>query len=362
MLKRKPEIRWEGAVQPMTEFETICMKNFSKHSAGLSKVSPVQRDLEGQAVLAPEDVEWAQRCMGQIVDNISLAVIGKRKKITAVLTAFCARGHVLLEDHPGVGKTLMARSFAKTTGMDVGRVQYTPDVVPSDVTGSVIFSRQDEEFKFRPGPVFTNILLADEINRGTPRTQSSLLEAMEELAVTVDGTRHVLPRPFFVLATQNPLEVHGTFPLPESQLDRFMMKLSLGYPDVASEDLMLRTYCAYDPLVELEPVTTPDELRRLMKLTASVYLGEKTRAYLLAIVSDIREDPRVKMGVSPRGTLSLARAGQAHALTDGRDSVLPDDIQDLAVTVLAHRVVPHSHADNAADIVNECLNRVPVPA
>mgnify|MGYP006282417537 CR=1 FL=1 len=322
--------------------------------------STVLRDVEGQQLPGAQDMEWASDLLDRVVGNVCKAVIGKESAVMSVLTALCARGHVLLEDHPGVGKTLIARSFARSLSVDVGRVQYTPDVVPSDVTGSVIFSRREEDFKFRPGPVFTNILLADEVNRGTPRTQSSLLEAMEELAVTVDDVRYELPVPFFVIATQNPLELHGTFPLPESQLDRFMMRISVGYPNRASEDRIIQTYCKEDPVAHLKPVATRDDMIRLLDVVSSVYIGNNARAYLLNLVQEIRTDSRVRMGVSPRASISLARASQARALINGRDSVLPEDIKTLAVPVLAHRIVPHSHSDNPSAMLQEYLDRVPI--
>jgi MoxR-like ATPase len=321
----------------------------------------MNRELEGQNPPQSDDVRWAQEKLEQVVGNVSRVIMGKDEVIRTVLTAFCARGHVLLEDFPGVGKTLMARSVARSLDVEVNRVQFTPDVVPSDVTGSVVFRRQDDKFEFRHGPVFTNILLADEINRGTPRTQSSLLEAMEERGVTADGVRYELPAPFFVVATQNPLEMHGTFPLPESQLDRFMIQTSLGYPDQEAEDQMLQIYCASHPLDDLEAVLSHDESMRLIALASTVFLGEKARRYLLGLVTEIRDDSRVHMGVSPRGALSLARAAQARALTQGRDSVLPDDVKSLALPVLAHRVIPNSHSDSSETLVREIVERVPVP-
>lgn len=320
----------------------------------------VERNVEGCALPSAEDVEWAGRRLSRVVENVAKVVVGKSDVVRSVLTAFCARGHVLIEDQPGVGKTLMAKAIAKSLDVNVNRVQYTPDVVPSDVTGTVVFSRGEDEFRFRQGPVFTNILLADEVNRGTPRTQSSLLEAMEEQGVTMDGVRHDLPNPFFVIATQNPLEVHGTFPLPESQLDRFMVRLSMGFPDKEDEDQMLQIYCAGFPLAGLRPVLTHDELTRLLRLAHRVYIGPPVRRYILDLIGDIRADPRVRMGVSPRGTLSLARAAQASALIDGRDSVLPDDVKQLALATLSHRIVPQSHSDEPEQIVIEALRRTPV--
>jgi MoxR-like ATPase len=320
-----------------------------------------KRNVEGQTLPTAADIAWARERLELVVRNTGRVIFGKDEVIRQVLAAFCAQGHVLLEDQPGVGKTLMARAIAKSLDVSVNRIQYTPDVVPSDVTGTVIFSRQESGFQFRQGPVFTNILLADEVNRGTPRTQSSLLEAMEERAVTVDGVRHELPSPFFVIATQNPLELHGTFPLPESQLDRFMIRLSLGFPASEHEDQMIRTYCAGSPLDELKPCLTHEELAKLLRLSSAIYIGPDVRQYLLSIVAELRNDPRVRMGVSPRGSLSLARAAQSQALGDGRDSVLPDDVKSLAVNILGHRIVTHSHSDDPVSVVEEALHRIPVP-
>ncbi len=318
------------------------------------------RQADGHPFPNAADVRWAGDCLQRVVDNVAQVVIGKDEVVRTVLIAFCARGHVLIEDQPGVGKTLMAKAIAKSLDVEVNRVQYTPDVVPSDITGTVIFSRSEEAFRFRQGPVFTNILLADEVNRGTPRTQSSLLEAMEEHGVTMDGVRYELPEPFFVIATQNPLEVHGTFPLPESQLDRFMVRLRMGFPSREAEDRMLQVYCSSLPLAHLEPVLKHAELGKLLKLVEAVFIGPEARRYLLDLVGELRTDPRVRMGISPRGTLSLAKAAQASALAAGRDSVLPDDIKRLAEPVLAHRLVPQAHSDDAVELVASAIRRVVV--
>lgn len=310
---------------------------------------------------AVEEIDWAAALMSRVVANVSRVVFGKQEVIQSVLVALCARGHVLLEDQPGVGKTLMAKAFAKSLGVDTGRIQYTPDVVPSDVTGTVVFSRREETFTFRKGPVFTNILLADEVNRGTPRTQSSLLQAMEEGVVSVEGETYELPSPFFVVATQNPMEVHGTFPLPESQLDRFMFKITMGFPGEEHEDRMLQVYCSGNPFADIAPVATREDLEKLMSLVERVYIGKDVRSYVVSLARELRTDPRVRMGISPRGSLTLARAAQAAALLDGRDSVLPDDIKTLALPALVHRLVPHSYSDEPELLVREALDRVPVP-
>lgn len=320
-----------------------------------------EREIQGHPRPSTRDITWAAERLNRVVDNVSEVVFGKEDVLRLVLAAISARGHVLLEDQPGVGKTLMARAFARSLGVEVNRVQFTPDVVPSDVTGTVVFSRRQEEFTFRKGPVFTNILLADEINRGTPRTQSSLLQSMEEGAVTIERESHELPNPFFVIATQNPMEVHGTFPLPESQLDRFMFKLSLGFPAQEHEDRMLKVYCSSYPLESLASVISGAEMQRIMSLVQDIYISEDIRSYILALVSELRGDPRVKMGISPRGSLALARAAQAVSLMARRDSVLPDDVKALAPVTLSHRLVPHSYSDEPALLVREALDHVPVP-
>lgn len=321
-----------------------------------------ERDLDGHVVPDADEISWAAKVLQEIFDNVATVVFGKSEQLEAVLTAFCAKGHILIEDHPGVGKTLLARAFAKSMGIGVGRIQFTPDVVPGDVTGTVIYSRRDEEFKFRAGPVFTNILLADEINRGTPRTQSSLLQAMEEYTVTVEDTSYSLPAPFFVIATQNPLEIHGTFPLPESQLDRFTMRISLGYPEYKTEDQVLRTYAGpTSPIDAIGSIVQQEDVNRLTELTAKIFIARKVRRYILELAKEVRTDSRIKMGVSPRASLSLARAAQGRALMRGRDSVLPDDVRALACNVFAHRMVPYSHSDSPADMLQEYLERVPAP-
>jgi MoxR-like ATPase len=266
---------------------------------------------------------------------------------------------------PGVGKTLVARSLATALGCDFHRIQLTPDVMPSDVTGSSVFNQRTTDFEFRPGPIFTQILLADEINRATPRAQSALLEAMQERQVTVDGETRPLPEPFLVLATQNPVELEGTFPLPEAQLDRFLLRIAPGYPSREEEDLMLRRFEHDDPFDRLSAVATPDDIIALQELRARVTVGEPVRAYLLDIVRATREDERVMLGGSPRATLSLHRAIQARALIEGRAFAIPDDVKALAADVLAHRLVLSAGArlrdHTAAVVVASVLETVPVP-
>jgi MoxR-like ATPase len=261
----------------------------------------------------------------RVKDAVSEVVVGKSDTIDQLLIALLCRGHVLLEDVPGVGKTLLARSLAATLACTFRRVQFTPDVLPSDVTGSSVFDQQRSDFEFRPGPVFTQVLLADEINRATPRAQSALLEAMEEGQVTVDGESRLLPEPFLVLATQNPIELEGTFPLPEAQLDRFLLRVALGYPTKEEEDAIVRRFEDDNPLPRVRPVIGPAEVADLQRQRGRVLVSEPVRAQLIDLVRATRQDQRISLGASPRAALALHRAVQARALLQGRDYVLPDD-------------------------------------
>ena len=274
-----------------------------------------------------------------IRDNISRVIVGKEQSIELLLTAVLAEGHILVEDVPGLGKTLLAKSLAKSIGGIFKRVQFTPDLLPADITGFNIFDQKDNRFSFQPGPIFTNILLADEINRTIPRTQSSLLECMEEHQVTVDGQTHILPEPFLVLATQNPIELEGTFPLPEAQLDRFLLKISMGYPDRSEEMDILERFQFTDPLEELEAVTEPSTVAALRRECRLVRVASAIRAYITDLVQKTRDHPAILYGASPRGSLGLMRAAQARAVLHQRDYVLPDDIKALAEPVLTHRLV-----------------------
>lgn len=294
---------------------------------------------------------------------VASVVVGKEDVIDLLLIALLARGHVLLEDVPGVGKTLLARTLAIAMGCGFRRVQFTPDVLPSDVTGSTLFNRRTNEFEFRPGPVFTPVLLADEINRASPRTQSSLLEAMEERQVSVEGRSVALPEPFIVLATQNPIELEGTFPLPEAQLDRFLLRVAPGYPSREDEELMLARFGHGSPHVE--PVATAEEIVTLQAAREEVGVGEAVRDYLLDVVAATRVDHRLALGASPRAALALYRAVQARAQLQGRAFALPDDVKELASPVLAHRLAvrPESRlrGDSETHVVEDVLARVPVP-
>ena len=301
----------------------------------------------------------------RIVDNVERVIIGKRDQVElAVMTLMCG-GHLLIEDVPGVGKTILARSLARSSGCSFSRIQFTPDLLPMDVTGVSIFNQKTGDFQFRPGPVLSQIVLADEINRATPRTQSALLEAMEERQVTVDGVTYRLPQPFMVMATQNPIEYEGTFPLPEAQLDRFLIRLELGYPAVHDEVTMMDRQVHSHPLGELEQVCQPEEVIALQSAVREVYVDALIRQYIVALVDSTRKHASVYLGASPRGSLALQRLGQARALLEGRDFVLPDDVKALAYPALGHRIILNAQARvkgvTTAQVVAECLERLSVP-
>lgn len=299
-----------------------------------------------------------------LADNVRSVIRGKDEQVGLAVIALISGGHLLIEDIPGVGKTMLARSIALSIAGIYRRVQFTPDLLPSDITGTTVFNQKSSEFEFRPGPVFANIVLADEINRGTPRTQSSLLEAMDESQVTVDGISYPLPQPFFVIATQNPVEYHGTYPLPEGQLDRFCMSLTLDYPSAPDEKRVVEDQLIDHPVHALRPVLEATELPGLEAASRSVGVSEDVLSYALAIVRSTREDESLYLGASPRGTIFLVRTAQARAFMRGRRFVTPDDIKAVAVPVLSHRVIPaaRSHGlENAREAVSAILSRVPVP-
>jgi MoxR-like ATPase len=322
---------------------------------------------EGTATAAEDTdgFDGAERAIALIRAAVAGVVVGKQDAVDQLLVAVLCRGHALLEDVPGVGKTLLARSLAATMGCTFRRIQFTPDVLPSDVTGSSVFDQRSAEFDFRPGPLFTQILLADEINRATPRAQSALLEAMEERQVTVDGRTFPLPEPFLVLATQNPIELEGTFPLPEAQLDRFLVRVTLGYPSLEEEDDILRRFENDDPFSRLTAVVTPAQVVALQRRRGEIVVSDAVRAYLLDVVRTTRTDERVGLGASPRAALALHRAGQARALLHGRTFVIPDDIKALAGPVLAHRLVltvqSRLRGDTPESVVASVLGAVAVP-
>jgi MoxR-like ATPase len=301
-----------------------------------------------------------------IAGQIASAVVGKQEVVECLLIALLASGHLILEDVPGTGKTLLAKSLAKTLRCDFKRIQFTADLLPSDISGINFYNQQAGRFELRQGPVFTNILLADELNRATPRTQSSLLECMEERQVTIDGDTYPLAAPFLVIATQNPIENHGTFPLPEAQLDRFMMRVSMGYPTPEEEAEILRRFSARDPLPSLRPVLDREQLARMQSLVPQVKISDDLLRYLLAIVAATREHPDIGSGVSPRGSLQLVKAAQARALLRGRDYVLPDDIKALVVPVFAHRIqlkdLFGAERGRPERLLQSIVRAVPVPA
>ena len=301
----------------------------------------------------------------RIAENVERVIIGKRGQVElAVMTLMCG-GHLLVEDVPGVGKTMLARSLARSSGCSFSRIQFTPDLLPTDVTGVSIYNQKSGDFQFRPGPLLTQIVLADEINRATPKTQSALLEAMEERQVTVDGVTHPTPQPFMVMATQNPIEYEGTFPLPEAQLDRFLIRLELGYPAAHDEVAMMDRQLHSHPLAELEQVCGAEEVAALQEAVHGVYVDVLIKQYIVALTDATRNHDAVYLGASPRGSLALQRLGQARALLDGRDFVLPDDIGALAYPALGHRIILNAQARvkglTAAQVVEQCRERLPVP-
>jgi MoxR-like ATPase len=300
-----------------------------------------------------------------LIENIEQVIVGKRAVIEMVLISLLCEGHVLIEDAPGTGKTMLARAIAITTGLEFKRVQCTPDLLPSDVTGVSVFNQKTREFEFRPGPAFSNILLADEINRATPRTQSALLEAMGEGQVSADGLTYPLPNPFLVLATQNPIEFEGTFPLPEAQLDRFLMRLSLGYPAFADEDSMLRMQQVVHPIETLEQAVDGNRLPALQHQVRQVSVVESVRRYILNLVHATRAHPALGLGASPRGSLALFHAAQAHAVLRGRDFVIPDDVKHVAGACLAHRMLVNPEnalaGETTENVLQGLLKSVEVP-
>ena len=324
----------------------------------------VDRAVDGIGAL-PVD-EATDRCR-LVLDRLETAVVGKRDRLTLVLGALLAGGHVLIEDRPGLGKTLLARSLAQVTGLSVGRIQFTPDLMPADVTGSALYDQRRQEFEFRPGPIFHNVVLGDEINRAPPKTQAALLEAMQERQVTVDGVSHPLPRPFVVLATQNPIEFEGTYPLPEAQVDRFMVRISLDYPGEADEiEIMRRRLARGTDDIVLEPVVDRDGVAALQATIESVTVDESVLGYAVALVRATRASAQVQMGASPRGLDALVKLARALAMLAGRDYVIPDDVKAAAGPTLAHRIVLRPElwvrGVEGQAVVEEVLDSVPTPA
>ncbi|WP_101441227.1 AAA family ATPase [Amycolatopsis echigonensis] len=301
----------------------------------------------------------------RIAANVERVLVGKPDVIRIALVTLLAEGHLLVEDVPGVGKTSLAKALARSIDCTVSRVQFTPDLLPSDVTGVSIYNRQTGEFEFRPGPVFANIVVGDEINRASPKTQSALLECMEEHQVTVDTSTYTLDGPFMVIATQNPIEMEGTYALPEAQRDRFTARVSIGYPDQQAELAMVDEHSGHNPLADLAPVSDRETILRLIGTVRGVHIAPEVRRYAVDVVSATRQVPEIRLGASPRATLHLVRAARAQAALSGRDYVVPDDLHTVAVPVLAHRLVltteAHAARRSATDVVRAVLHRVPVP-
>jgi len=316
-------------------------------------------------VLQDDEMQEVARRAARIAASIATVILGKEEVIRACVVAMLAGGHVIVEDFPGVGKTLLAKSLARSVNCHFARIQFTPDLLPSDVTGVTVFNQKNGEFEFRPGPIFANIVLADEINRASPKTQSSLLECMEERQATIDNVTHPIEPPFMVIATQNPIEYEGTYPLPEAQLDRFMMRLNLGYPAAEAEQAIIHEQTSHNPLAELRPVLEGSEVLAMTQAVTRVRVAPALRRYVVDILAATRGQRDIYLGASPRAGIALVRAAKALALLRGRDFVVPKDIKDLAVRVLAHRIMlsPDAkvHGINAESVVTKLLETVPVP-
>lgn len=324
----------------------------------------MEKEIMERESMEQKSMENGKQFADKVLDNISKVIIGKEKTARLLLTALVADGHVLLEDVPGTGKTKLAKTLAKSLDAAFSRIQFTPDLLPGDITGINVFDRQQNTFVLRKGPVFTNVLLADEINRATPRTQAGLLECMEERQVTIDGVSYVPGTPFFVIATQNPIESAGVFPLPEAQMDRFMMKLSMGLPTKEEELAILERYMTKEPLAELTKVLTLEELQAVKQEAEQVFVHTSVREYMVNLIAATRSSEGILMGVSPRGSLALLRCVKAYAYLQGRNYVNPDDVKAVAVPVLAHRLVlgyGNDSSNSAEQLIEKILENTPVP-
>ena len=306
-----------------------------------------------------------QAVIETIITNVEKVIVGKTDVIKIFIAGLLSRGHILIEDIPGVGKTMLVRALAKSINADFKRIQFTPDLLPSDITGVSIFNQQTSQFEFKPGPIFANIILADEINRTTPRTQSGLLEAMQEYAVTVDGNTHKLPEPFFVIATQNPIEFYGTYPLPEAQLDRFLLRVSMGYLEDTEEVKLLEHRLTKDPIDELQPVINLADILSLMASVNAIHINKDILGYIVRIIKYTRTHPDIKLGSSPRGSLSLMHLAKAYALLHNRDYVIPSDVKSIAIPALNHRIILYPSAlvkgTKPQETVQEILEKTAVP-
>jgi MoxR-like ATPase len=309
-------------------------------------------------------VKNVQELAERVVANVERVIVGKHAEVRMALVALLCEGHILIEDVPGVGKTMLAKAMSKSIGCSFRRIQFTPDLLPSDVTGLSIFNQKTQEFEFRPGPIMAQVVLADEINRATPKTQSALLECMEERQATIDGVTYPMPSPFLVIATQNPIEYEGTFALPEAQLDRFMLRLRLGYPKAMEEIVILDEQKRLHPIEELGQVLSLEDLRQMQSALKEIYVDQAVAEYIVRLVTATREHADVYLGASPRGSINLYRSSQALAALDGRDYVIPDDVKQLGVAVLAHRLIVKSQASlrevDPDSIVREILAQVPI--